>query len=152
MGVAFAVDFGELLEVARKTASRILRNGPLAVKAAMESIDHGLNMSFEDGCKLEASLFGLLCATAPESQEDKDAGVANPLKLSGKHYPLPDLYRRTIHSPMHHGYSGYQWHFPFVSIFFICHRTPCTSSGRVCVIHTYNTPVFPGQESCRRPG
>jgi enoyl-CoA hydratase len=54
----------ELMDAARKTASLILRKGPLAVKAAMEAVDHGLNMSFDDACKLEASLFGLLCDTA----------------------------------------------------------------------------------------
>jgi enoyl-CoA hydratase len=60
----------DLMKTARKMASRIMRNGPLAIRAAMQSIDHGFDNKFEDGCKLEASLFGLLCAT-----EDMREGV-----------------------------------------------------------------------------
>jgi enoyl-CoA hydratase len=29
----------------------------------MQAVDHGLDVSFEHGCRMEASLFGLLCAT-----------------------------------------------------------------------------------------
>jgi enoyl-CoA hydratase len=54
----------ELMETVRKTALRILRNGPLAVRAAMQAVDHGLDVGFEQGCRMEASLFGLLCATS----------------------------------------------------------------------------------------
>lgn len=54
---------GELMEAARKTALRIVRNGPLAIRAAMQAVDHGLDVGFEHGCRMEASLFGLLCAT-----------------------------------------------------------------------------------------
>jgi enoyl-CoA hydratase len=61
--VSQVVPRAELMEAARKTASLILGKGPLAVRAAMEAIDHGLNMSFEDGCMHEAALFGLICAT-----------------------------------------------------------------------------------------
>ena len=61
--VSQVVPLADLMEAARKTALRILRNGPLAVRAAMQSVDHGLDVSFEHGCRMEASLFGLLCAT-----------------------------------------------------------------------------------------
>ncbi len=61
--VSQVVPLADLMETARKTALRILRNGPLAVRAAMQSVDHGLDVSFEHGCRMEASLFGLLCAT-----------------------------------------------------------------------------------------
>ena len=61
--VSQVVPVAELMEAARKTALRILRNGPLAVRAAMQSVDHGLDVGFEHGCRMEASLFGLLCAT-----------------------------------------------------------------------------------------
>jgi enoyl-CoA hydratase len=53
----------DLLETARKTALRIMRNGPLAVRAAMQAVDHGLDGGLEAGCRMEAALFGLLCAT-----------------------------------------------------------------------------------------
>ena len=61
--VSQVVPMGDLMETARKTALRILRNGPLAIRAAMQSVDHGLDVGFEHGCRMEASLFGLLCAT-----------------------------------------------------------------------------------------
>jgi enoyl-CoA hydratase len=61
----------ELMAAARKTALRILRNGPLAVRSAMEAVDHGLDNGFESGCRLEAALFGVLC-----DSEDKREGLA----------------------------------------------------------------------------
>ena len=41
----------------------LLVKGPLALRAAREAIDMGFDMEFDDACKLEASLFGVLCAT-----------------------------------------------------------------------------------------
>jgi len=61
--VSQVVPPADLMETARKTALRILRNGPLAVRAAMQAVDHGLDVTLEHGCRMEASLFGLLCAT-----------------------------------------------------------------------------------------
>ena len=61
--VSQVVPLADLMETARKTALRILRNGPLAVRAAMQSVDYGLDMTFEHGSRTEAALFGLLCAT-----------------------------------------------------------------------------------------
>ncbi|HET6348668.1 MAG TPA: enoyl-CoA hydratase-related protein [Candidatus Krumholzibacteria bacterium] len=61
--VSQVVPLADLMETARKTAMRILRNGPLAIRAAMQSVDHGLDVGFEQGCRMEAALFGLLCAT-----------------------------------------------------------------------------------------
>jgi enoyl-CoA hydratase len=62
--VSQVVPPADLMESARKTALRILRNGPLAIQAAMQSVNHGLDVGFEQGCEMEAALFGLLCATA----------------------------------------------------------------------------------------
>jgi enoyl-CoA hydratase len=62
--VSQVVPAADLIETVRKTALRILRNGPLAVRAAMQSVDHGLDVGFEHGCRMEAKLFGLLCATS----------------------------------------------------------------------------------------
>ncbi len=61
--VSQVVPAADLMESARKIALRILRNGPLAIRAAMQSVDHGLDVGFEQGCRMEAKLFGLLCAT-----------------------------------------------------------------------------------------
>jgi enoyl-CoA hydratase len=54
---------GELLPAAEALAKRIIANAPLAVRYAMEAIEHGLDMSQEEGLFLEATLFGLCCAT-----------------------------------------------------------------------------------------
>lgn len=61
--VSQVVPQAELMDAAAKTASLILKKGPVAIKAAMDSIDHGVNAGFEDGCRLEASLFGVVCGT-----------------------------------------------------------------------------------------
>ena len=61
--VSQVVPLAELGDAARKTALRILRNGPLAIRAAMQAVDHGLDVGLEHGCRMEARLFGLLCAT-----------------------------------------------------------------------------------------
>ena len=42
----------------------ILDNGPLAVRACLELVDAGLQMSMDDALGLEATWFGLLSATA----------------------------------------------------------------------------------------
>ena len=62
--VSQVVPLADLMETARKTALRILRNGPLAIKAAMRAVDSGLDVSLDHGLRTEATLFGLLCATA----------------------------------------------------------------------------------------
>jgi enoyl-CoA hydratase/carnithine racemase len=53
----------ELMAAAEAMAKKIIANAPLAVKYAMEAIDRGLEMPQEEGLYLEATLFGLLCAT-----------------------------------------------------------------------------------------
>ncbi|HET6462390.1 MAG TPA: enoyl-CoA hydratase-related protein [Candidatus Krumholzibacteria bacterium] len=61
--VSQVVPLADLMETARKTALRMLRNGPLAIKAAMQAVDHGLDTGIENGCTIEADLFSQLCAT-----------------------------------------------------------------------------------------
>jgi len=53
----------ELLPAAEALAKKIIANAPLAVKYAMEAIERGFEMPQEEGLFLEASLFGLACAT-----------------------------------------------------------------------------------------
>jgi enoyl-CoA hydratase len=57
------VEPGGLIPAAEKIARTIAANAPLAVKYAMEAIERGLEMPQEEGLFLEASLFGLCCAT-----------------------------------------------------------------------------------------
>jgi enoyl-CoA hydratase len=53
----------ELLGAAEAMAKKIIANGPIAVKYTMEAIERGVEMPQEEGLFLEATLFGLSCAT-----------------------------------------------------------------------------------------
>lgn len=52
-------DQTELTETVDKLLRAILANGPLAVSHCIEAVNHGLDMSLDDGCLLEATLFGV---------------------------------------------------------------------------------------------
>src|SRR6266571_1317826 len=53
----------ELLPAAEAMARKIIANGPLTVKFTMEAIERGVAMPQEDGLFLEATRFGVACAT-----------------------------------------------------------------------------------------
>ena len=53
----------ELIPAAEAIARKIIANAPLAVKYTMEAIERGFEMPQEEGLFLEATLFGLCCAT-----------------------------------------------------------------------------------------
>lgn len=53
----------ELMPAAQSLAKKIASNAPLAVQLAMEAIERGQEMPMEQGLFLEASLFGMSCAT-----------------------------------------------------------------------------------------
>jgi enoyl-CoA hydratase len=56
-------ELAELMPAAEALAKKIAANAPLAVQYAMEAIEHGMEMPQEEGLFLEATLFGLCCAT-----------------------------------------------------------------------------------------
>jgi enoyl-CoA hydratase len=53
----------ELIPAAEAMARKIIANGPLAVKFTMEAIERGTEAPLEEGLFLEATLFGVACAT-----------------------------------------------------------------------------------------
>src|SRR6516164_9419892 len=53
----------ELLPAAEVMAKKIIEKAPLAVKYCMEAIERGVEMPQEKGLFLEATLFGLCCAS-----------------------------------------------------------------------------------------
>ncbi len=57
------VSLKDLIPRCRELATRILANGPLAVRYCIEAINSGLDMPLQEGTRLEASLFSLCCAT-----------------------------------------------------------------------------------------
>jgi len=73
------VEPGDLLNEAKKTALKILANAPAAIKYTLNAVNHGLEITEEEGMQLEAHLFGLCCAT-----EDMKTGLKAFLEKSGK--------------------------------------------------------------------
>src|SRR6202050_3021736 len=57
------VDAAELIPTCEAIAKTIIANAPLAVKYAMEAIEHGVEMTEDEGLFLEATLFGVCCST-----------------------------------------------------------------------------------------
>lgn len=53
-----------LTQVVKELLGQILANGPMAVGHCLEAVHHGLDMPFEDGCLLEATLFGVGAASS----------------------------------------------------------------------------------------
>jgi enoyl-CoA hydratase len=53
----------ELIPAAEELIGKILAKGPIAIKLAMEAINHGMKMPLSEGLILESDLFGLTCAT-----------------------------------------------------------------------------------------
>lgn len=60
----------ELIPKAEAIAAKIAANAPLAIQYCIEAVNKGMEMTQSEGLFLEASLFGLVCAT-----EDKKEGT-----------------------------------------------------------------------------
>jgi enoyl-CoA hydratase len=61
--VTRVVPAARLLDEVRAFASTLASKSPLIVRYAMDAINHGLDMPLTDGCRYEASLFGLAAAS-----------------------------------------------------------------------------------------
>jgi enoyl-CoA hydratase/carnithine racemase len=53
----------ELMSTAEGIARKIMANAPLAVKLCLDAVNRGMEMTQDEGQFLEATLFGLSCAT-----------------------------------------------------------------------------------------
>lgn len=78
------VEPAELIPTCRALATKILGKAPLAVRYALEAVNHGLELPFDEAELHEAALFGLCVAT-----EDMKEGVSaflgkRPAKFAGK--------------------------------------------------------------------
>src|SRR5690242_7377998 len=62
---------GELFARAEAIAEKIIANAPLAIKYCLEAVNHGMEITQQEGLYLEATLFAVCCAT-----EDKKEGTA----------------------------------------------------------------------------
>lgn len=74
----------ELLPAAESMAKKIIANAPVAVKYAMEAIERGMEVPQEEGLFLEATLFGLACATEDMREGTKAFFDKRPAKFSGR--------------------------------------------------------------------
>jgi enoyl-CoA hydratase len=74
----------ELLPAAEALAKKIIVNAPLAVRYAMEAIEHGLEMPQEEGLFLEATLFGLCCATDDMREGTRAFLEKRPAQFKGR--------------------------------------------------------------------
>src|SRR5256884_408369 len=61
----------QLIARAEAIAQSIIKNAPLAIQYCLEAVNHGLEMTQQEGLFLEASLFAVSCAT-----EDKKEGTS----------------------------------------------------------------------------
>jgi enoyl-CoA hydratase len=61
--VSAVVPRAELLERAKELLRKVTKNGPVAVRMALESIYRGVDTSTSEALDFEASLFGLLAST-----------------------------------------------------------------------------------------
>lgn len=61
--VNHVVSSTELIPASESLVQKILANGPVAVRYAIEAVNRGMEMAEAEGEQLEASLFGLCCAT-----------------------------------------------------------------------------------------
>jgi enoyl-CoA hydratase len=61
----------ELIARAEAIAQKIIANAPLAIQYTMEAVNHGADVPLAEGLFLEATLFGVVCAT-----EDKKEGTS----------------------------------------------------------------------------
>lgn len=74
----------ELLPAAEALAKKIIANAPVAVKYTMEAIERGMEMPQAEGLFLEATLFGLACATEDMREGTKAFLEKRPAKFARK--------------------------------------------------------------------
>ncbi len=74
----------KLLAEAEALLRRMLANGPVALRLTLEAVNAGLEMPQDEGQNLEASLFGLLCATEDMKEGTKAFLEKRPAKFQGK--------------------------------------------------------------------
>ena len=74
----------DLLAAAESIARKIIANAPLAVKYSMEAIERGMEMPQEEGLFLEATLFGLCCATEDMREGTRAFLEKRPAKFQGR--------------------------------------------------------------------
>ncbi len=78
------VSLPELIPAAERAIQKILANGPVAVRYALEAVHRGVEMTEAEGEQLEASLFGLCCATADMKEGTRAFLEKRPAQFRGE--------------------------------------------------------------------
>ena len=78
------VEPGELLATAEAIAKKIIANAPMAVQYSLEAVERGMEMPQEEGLYLEATLFGLCCATQDMREGTRAFLEKRPPKFEGR--------------------------------------------------------------------
>ncbi|HEX5413130.1 MAG TPA: enoyl-CoA hydratase-related protein [Terriglobia bacterium] len=73
----------DLIPASENLIQKILANGPLAVRYAIEAVNRGMEMSEAEGEQLEASLFGLCCASSDMQEGTRAFLEKRPAKFKG---------------------------------------------------------------------
>ena len=74
----------ELMAACEALAGKILSNAPLAVKFVLEAVNRGMEMTLAEGLALEASLFGLCCASDDMKEGTRAFLEMRPPRFTGK--------------------------------------------------------------------
>ncbi len=74
----------ELMPACEAIARKMIEKAPLAVKYSMEAIERGCEMPQEEGLFLEATLFGLCCATEDMREGTTAFLEKRPVQFKGK--------------------------------------------------------------------
>ncbi len=64
----------KLITTAEEILNTILSKGPIAVKLGLEAVNHGMELTLEEGIQLEANLFGL-CFSTKDMKEGTQAFI-----------------------------------------------------------------------------
>lgn len=82
--VNHVVEQSELMATAEAIAKKIIGNAPLAIQFSMDAIERGVEMPQEEGLFLEATLFGLCCATEDMREGTRAFIEKRPAQFKGK--------------------------------------------------------------------
>jgi enoyl-CoA hydratase len=82
--VNHVVEQPELVATAEAIAKKIIANAPLAIQFSMDAIERGVEMPQEEGLFLEATLFGLCCATEDMREGTRAFIEKRPARFKGK--------------------------------------------------------------------